>query len=402
MINTSRSLQMLSLMRGPTKRNMLFPLRAFSNQLATSQQGIRNGKSKVSTLWEHSAQKLQEQAAKDNEEAAYLDTLKAASTTPGTYTPLDTSAASETQSKLKKQINSIIAKEIEAIEFKEKVSQEALAADTYNEVITRKNFFFQVDEQKKERNLKLFDMKAPGNKHRHPNVILPHEVFDVQNPIDVDGNDQEQMMDIYAHYSYLIDMHIAQVRPDNLDAKSYIPKRFNQLENTTTCDPELDNINFEYYHRWREPTRTWFSQTQEINFQEQLKNRPTTTHYDHDKGSQFEIEWRDDQKFPHVADRLGYPILREEPIERILGIERSPAHPGYQFQPFVQTPSMDPDPTLDFKQGETIYENSRVVEWTRFWKTSIACTFGFAPGFYLFETYAGDGMPSLSWAGENF
>ena len=67
------------------------------------------------------------------------------------------------------------------------------------------------------------------------------------------------MLDIYAHYSYLIDMHIAQVRPENLDAKSYIPKKFNQLETTTTTDPELDNINFEFYHRWREPTRTWFS-----------------------------------------------------------------------------------------------------------------------------------------------
>ena len=174
-------------------------------------------------------------------------------------------------------------------------------------------------------------MTAPGNKHRHPQVILPHEHFHVQHPIDVDGNDKDQMMDIYAHYSYLIDMHIAQIRPENLDEKSYIPKRFNQHETTTVCDPELDNINFEYYHRWREPTRTWFSQTQEINFQETLKNRPTTTHYDHDKGSKYEVEWRDDQKFPHVADRLGYPILREEPIERILGIERAPAHPGYQF-----------------------------------------------------------------------
>ena len=58
---------------------------------------------------------------------------------------------------------------------------------------------------------------------------------------------------------------------------------------------------------------------------------------------------------------------------------------------------MDPDPTLDFRLGETIYENRRVVEWTRFWKTSIACTFGFAPGFYLFETYAADGFPSIDW-----
>lgn len=209
-------------------------------------------------------------------------------------------------------------------------------------------------------------------------------------------------MDIYAHYAYMIDMHIAQVRPENLDEKSYVPKKFNNQETTTVCDPELDNINFEFYHRWREPTRTWFSQTQEINYHEHLKNRPTTSHYDHDKGASYEIEWRDDQKFPHVADRLGYPILREEPIERILGIERAPAHPGYQFQPFVQTPSMDPDPTLSFKVGETIYENYRVVEWTRFWKTSIACTLGFAPGFYLFETYAADGMPSLSWTADNF
>ena len=128
-----------------------------------------------------------------------------------------------------------------------------------------------------------------------------------------------------------------------------------------------------------------------------MKNRPTTTHYDHDKGNKYEVEWRDDHKFPHVANRLGYPILGEEPIERIVGLERAPAHPGYQYQPFVQTPSMSPDPTLNFKTGETIYENYRVVEWTRFWKASIACTFGFAPGFYIFEIYAGDGTPSLAW-----
>jgi hypothetical protein len=92
---------------------------------------------------------------------------------------------------------------------------------------------------------------------------------------------------------------------------------------------------FDFYHRWREPTRTWLSQTQEINFQETLKKREHAHHYDHDKGTEFDVEWTEEQKFPHVADRLGYPILREEPIEKILGFERAPAHPGYQFQPFV-------------------------------------------------------------------
>jgi hypothetical protein len=110
----------------------------------------------------------------------------------------------------------------------------------------------------------------------------------------------------------------------------------------------------------------------------------------------------DDKKFPHVASRLGYPILAEAPIERIFGIERAPAHPGYQYQPFVQTPGVNPDETLCFEQGEVIYENRRVIEWVRFWKTLTMCTFGFAPGFYIFEIYAADGAPSIDWMAENW
>lgn len=161
-------------------------------------------------------------------------------------------------------------------------------------------------------------------------------------------------------------------------------------------------MNFEFYHRWREPTRTWFSKTQELDHLETLKNRPKTHHYDHDKGSKYDVEWTEDQKFPHVADRLGYPILREEPIDKILGFERAPAHPGYQFQPFVQTPSMDPDPTLNFEQGEVIYENKKVLEWIRFWKTLTAATLCAWPAFYTFEIYAADGAPSLGWMSENW
>ena len=134
---------------------------------------------------------------------------------------------------------------------------------------------------------------------------------------------------MYGYYAYLIDMHIAQIRPENLDEKSYIPARYNQTEETFYQDTHLNNRFFEFYHRLREPTRTWFSETQEIRYQEFLKNRPVTDNYDHDRGHNWQVEVPDQQKFPHVADRLGYPILREEPIERIVGIERAPAHPGY-------------------------------------------------------------------------
>jgi hypothetical protein len=58
---------------------------------------------------------------------------------------------------------------------------------------------------------------------------------------------------------------------------------------------------------------------------------------------------------------------------------------------------MDPDPTLNFELGETIYENTKVTEWTRFWKVVTASTLLTWPAFYIFEIYAADGAPSLSW-----
>jgi hypothetical protein len=157
----------------------------------------------------------------------------------------------------------------------------------------------------------------------------------VTHPIDIDSNNKEQLMELYGYYAFLVDLHIAQVRPENLNEKSYVPARFTQR--TVMNDVNYRTLNnkcFEYYHRWREPTG-FLTQTQDINYKEALKHRATTSHYDHDKGTKYEVEWREDQKFPHVATRLGYPELHEEPIERILGLERAPAHPGYQFQPFV-------------------------------------------------------------------
>ena len=95
-------------------------------------------------------------------------------------------------------------------------------------------------------------------------------------------------------------------------------------------------------------------------------------------------------------------MLREEPIERIIGLERAPANPGYQFQPFVQTPPMEPDAALNFEEGEVIYENKRVGEWIKFWKASFITLFGLSPGFYMFEIYQGDGAPSLQWMADNW
>ena len=57
---------------------------------------------------------------------------------------------------------------------------------------------------------------------------------------------------------------------------------------------------------------------------------------------------------------------------------------------------------MNFEQGETIYENRRVVEWVRFWKALTMSTFGLMPGFYVFEMYAADGPPSIDWMADNW
>lgn len=90
---------------------------------------------------------------------------------------------------------------------------------------------------------------------------------------------------------------------------------------------DLNNMFFEHFHRWREPTRAELNV--EKTWRKQLESRPTTDHYDHDKGSKYDVEWTEDQKFPHVATRLGFPIMKEEVIEKIVGLERSPANPCF-------------------------------------------------------------------------
>lgn len=76
----------------------------------------------------------------------------------------------------------MLEQEMTEMGFKHQLSEEeklALQNDTAAEVITKKNFYFSIDENKKDKNLKVYNFEAPGNKHRHANVILPHEHCDI-------------------------------------------------------------------------------------------------------------------------------------------------------------------------------------------------------------------------------
>ena len=66
----------------------------------------------------------------------------------------------------------------------------------------------------------------------------------------------------------------------------------NQAAPTYKNDLNLNNMFWEHYHRWREPTREKLAI--ELKWAEALRNQPTTDHYDHDKGVPFDVEWTED------------------------------------------------------------------------------------------------------------
>lgn len=304
--------------------------------------------------------------------------------------------------KVKKNIKKLLDQELEFLGFcdgLDKAEEKELIEGTYKDIEVRKSFFFKYDNKKRDWNKKIYDVQAPGNIHRKINYIVPHEHIHPQHHIDVASLTEDDIQQLYAYYTLYIDFHIGQIRRDVKEHR-YIPPQFAQLglrNDTELTEYAIDNKFIEYYYHWREPTRTWRSQTQEIDYQKELEALPINKHPAPGAFSKNEVEWTEDQKFPHVANRLGYPIMAESPIERIVGIERAPAHPSYQFQAFVQTPSMDPDPSLNFEIADTVYENKRVGEWVRMWKWLLTCTLPFWPAFYTFEIYQGDGAPSLDW-----
>lgn len=102
-----------------------------------------------------------------------------------------------------------------------------MTSDIYKEVKSRSNFYFKVDEEKRTKNLKIYNMKAAGNAHRHPSVVLPHENVHIQRWFNTKDLTEDKLFEIYGYYSHLIDLHISQVRPQNLNELSYIPPNFN-------------------------------------------------------------------------------------------------------------------------------------------------------------------------------
>lgn len=125
----------------------------------------------------------------------------------------------------------------------------------------------------------------------------------------------------------------------------------------------------------------WVSEMSNMKqWQQEIENRPVNDHFHPDKGYKFDVLTPYEQRHPHVADRMGYPEFLGNDIDRLLRMENEAYHPNFLDQPFVQTPPINPDSTLNFGEGEVLYENPAAGEWSK-----LTQTFGFgALSFMVF------------------
>lgn len=140
--------------------------------------------------------------------------------------------------------------------------------------------------------------------------------------------------------------------------------------------------------------------TQELSnyksWDQEIENRPVNSHFHADKGYKFDVGVPYEQRYPHVADRLGCPELLGSGWDRLFRLENEYLHPNFLDQPFVQTPPIDADKDLNFSEGEVIYENPNVIEWAKLSHTTGAFALFFYAVWKPYHTLVASPIPSPS------
>lgn len=129
----------------------------------------------------------------------------------------------------------------------------------------------------------------------------------------------------------------------------------------------------------------------DVEWPKELANRPVTNKFHHDKGYKYDVATPYDQRYNYVADRLGHPEILGNPFERLMRLEGDIYHPNYLDQPFVKVPSPNASTSLSFEEGDVLYENTRLLEWAKFWNYTVVvgylwCAY-FVPYNIIFKTH---------------
>lgn len=226
-------------------------------------------------------------------------------------------------------------------------------------------------------NRKNYPFHIPHWNPKSPDYI-PSELDEGDMKVQVEEHnriieDFERDLKVQQHVKYLWDKEMnAELEGERGNTKNVYP----QVKNYDKGDvnvTETDLIEFTLAAFTNEKTinRAFYNPkipklSNETEWEQELEDRPVNPHFHHSKGRKFDVETPYEKKAPHVADRLGHPEIFPYPIETLLRVERVLSHPGHQDQPFIQIPSAEPHPTLDFTPGEVIYSKPNNKEWAKF------------------------------------
>lgn len=131
-------------------------------------------------------------------------------------------------------------------------------------------------------------------------------------------------------------------------------------------------------------------------WQQEVDNRPVNPHFHKDKGFKWDVTTPYEQRYPHVADRLGYPEFLGDDVDRLFRLENEMVHPNYLDQPFVQTPPINADSSLDYGEGEVVYENPAILEWSKLCQVGAAGYLGFYAFWKPYHKLYATSIPSAS------
>lgn len=163
------------------------------------------------------------------------------------------------------------------------------------------------------------------------------------------------------------------------------------FQNVHEPEPEELDVISKNQDKWLNQTVFYPKYAQmthyDVNWLKEIEARPVTRDFHPDKGYKYDVPVPVNEKWPHVADRMGYPEILGDPWERLLRLESDIYHPNFLDQPFIQIPSANPHPSLNFEEGEVIYENQQVAEWAKFWTASGFSVFAFLGVFVPYSLF---------------
>jgi hypothetical protein len=234
---------------------------------------------------------------------------------------------------LREQLHHLIHQEVEFEKFKHQYN-EIVESEILKSIVEKKksNYYYNYVENKKDKNLQLNDLLSPNNKFKPKFHANPHDHIHPQHYLKDPEKANQEKWKYLAYWDIYLDNHIRNVRPSSLDDETfkYVVQKpqfaqENHIKNNMYYD-YLFTMDNEFYKKFLEDVHRFTKKPEEPSD----NNRPVGKH------------WKENHKFPHVADRIGWINLQETPWDKNPIIERVESVPLYQLQPFVQMPPYEP------------------------------------------------------------